>query len=653
MQGRPVARVIVDLDVPHLDRTFDYQIPKHLAEEAAVGSLVRVKWGGRRINGWIVEISTGTDHKGELSPILRVLSLVPLFTPEMLVTYRYLATRFAVNLSQVLSLAIPVRRQKVEVALANDPGVALSGTARPLGDVADAPEWWTGHGLPRIVQQLVPHEEIASIAATLEHCVRSGVPAIITAPTFHLARDLHRQLEKEFPDASLGLTAAELPQVARYETHLRTLRGDYAAVIGTRSAIWAPFKTAALQVVWQDGSDHYRERRSPKLDVLDVAVARVRWENYGLLAASLDRSVKSQALVDAGWAQSVEPTPTQIRTQIPKVQVIDGENFEREGLSALSTLPNAAYRSIRTGLQSGPVLIQVMGAQNFYIMSCGNCGHEPNCHDCGRSVNAVPRANELKEIGCRNCGARNDLSLCAECGVPAQVREFGAEKIGRELGRAFPQTPVVVSSSASKIRRRVRPAPQIVVATSGAEPETKDGYQAVIVAEADRLGYSDQFGAQEEALRRWLNTFAMAAPGAAGILSGDVPTELAKAVVRWRPVHFAAEQLEERTEVGLYPARWVVEIGGSPRALAQVVARLENPDVPLVPPEPPVDVLGFAQSAEPDEDLDDESTSYAYLACLPKQAMSLMTNLKNIANSRSLRKQSPIRITVNPKQFSA
>jgi primosomal protein N' (replication factor Y) len=42
----PVARVIVDIPLTHLDRTFDYHVPEKLDEAAVPGCRVRVRYAG-------------------------------------------------------------------------------------------------------------------------------------------------------------------------------------------------------------------------------------------------------------------------------------------------------------------------------------------------------------------------------------------------------------------------------------------------------------------------------------------------------------------------------------------------------------------------------------------------------------------------------
>ena len=61
-----IARVIVDVDLAHMDRPLDYVVPDTLVDQAQVGSLVRVRFSGSRVDGWIVERTRREvdDHVG-------------------------------------------------------------------------------------------------------------------------------------------------------------------------------------------------------------------------------------------------------------------------------------------------------------------------------------------------------------------------------------------------------------------------------------------------------------------------------------------------------------------------------------------------------------------------------------------------------------
>ena len=656
-----VAQVIVDIDVPHLDRPFDYLVPQRLVGQVAVGSAVRVSWGGKRADAWVVALSDHTDHQGKLAPLLRVVSGVPLFTPQMLQTYRYLATRFAASLSQVLSLAIPPRRAGIEkevlgarskpaASLAHSAGVAAgrAGTdgragadglpvtqtqsaGKPVADGAGtAPGEPDSAGRPiRQVQQMVPGLGSDQVIAAVAAAHAAGTPVAVTLPTFAAAQRAAAQVREALPDLRIGLLAADQPATERYRTYLMALLGDIDVVIGTRTAAWTPFPRPSLVITWEDDNDLLRERRHPRLDVLDIALARARFEGYGLLAASYSRSLKAQLLAESGWAASVVPTRAELRAAAPRVQFVSEENFEREGLAVVGKFPGEAFATSRRGLARGPVLVMVPGPARTVTTESGSY-------------------------------------------------EVGPERLARELGRAFGGTKVIVSASSSQIRRDIGGDPALVVATPGAEPKTPGGYAAIVVVDGESVARADRLDAGMVALRRWMAAFTLARPQAPVLVLGDVPSDVQRALVMWDPVTYAAQTLRAREELAFYPAAWVVAVDGDSRAVSEVVSKTEafaaaaepGGDQPLeltvmgtvdIPEDQPAEEAP-APDSQPDPDLLDPALfDFAevappaaprrvrtLLSCPLPQAMTLMEHLGGQQRTRSLERLPAVQTTVNP-----
>ncbi|TDC59299.1 primosome assembly protein PriA, partial [Streptomyces hainanensis] len=120
----PVARVLVDKGMVHLDRFFDYAVPAAMDAEALPGVRVRVRFGagqrdgrregGRLINGFVVERRADSDFPGVLAPLAQVLSTEQVLTPELLRLCRAVADRYAGALADVVQLAVPPRMAKAE-----------------------------------------------------------------------------------------------------------------------------------------------------------------------------------------------------------------------------------------------------------------------------------------------------------------------------------------------------------------------------------------------------------------------------------------------------------------------------------------------------------------------------------------------------------
>ena len=124
---RPVARVLVDKGVLHLDRYFDYAVPEELDADAQPGVRVRVRFGagrhrvrdGRReggglIDGFLIERLAESDYSGPLAALAQVVSPERILDEELLGLVRAVADRYAGSVADVLQLAVPPRNAAAE-----------------------------------------------------------------------------------------------------------------------------------------------------------------------------------------------------------------------------------------------------------------------------------------------------------------------------------------------------------------------------------------------------------------------------------------------------------------------------------------------------------------------------------------------------------
>src|SRR5690606_32424241 len=119
----------------------------------------------------------------------------------------------------------------------------------------------------------------------------------------------------------------------------------------------------------------------------------------------------------------------------------------------------------------------------------------------------------------------------------------------------------------------------VVVATPGAEPPARRGYEAVLLLDTWLgLGRSD-LRSDEEAIRRWFNAAGLVRPGGRVIAMGDPSLPLLQTLVRWDPVGFAGRELESRQSAHLPPAVRMASVTGAPDAVTEAMALLVLPDV--------------------------------------------------------------------------
>ncbi|MHA6749356.1 primosomal protein N' family DNA-binding protein [Dermacoccus nishinomiyaensis] len=132
-----VAVVWPMLEVPHLDREFEYRIPAELADDVRFGVAVKVRFHGKRITGYVVGVRETPEFTGTLSPLLAVVSPEAVLTEHIWQVAQAVAARMGGTVSDVLRLAIPPRHARAEKAL--DERMAKASAAdQSVPEVAEA-----------------------------------------------------------------------------------------------------------------------------------------------------------------------------------------------------------------------------------------------------------------------------------------------------------------------------------------------------------------------------------------------------------------------------------------------------------------------------------------------------------------------------------
>ncbi len=126
----PVARVLVDVPLAHLDRPFDYAVPETMAEQAQPGVRVKVRFAGQDVDGFVLERAATTEHTGRLQPLRRVVSPEPVLAADVADLTAEVAARYAGTRSDVLRLAVPARHATTEKQ-PSEPATAAAASHAP------------------------------------------------------------------------------------------------------------------------------------------------------------------------------------------------------------------------------------------------------------------------------------------------------------------------------------------------------------------------------------------------------------------------------------------------------------------------------------------------------------------------------------------
>ncbi|SDH10679.1 primosomal protein N' family DNA-binding protein [Agrococcus jejuensis] len=554
-----VARVVVESRLPQLDRLFDFRAD----DDVTPGVRVRVPFGGRMLPGYVVEVAAESDFGGELHRVERMLSPVPVLQPEVWALARAVADRAAGSAVDVLRVAIPGRQARPEtawlkadresvvppeagesvlpdlverrgrVALRSEPGVVAVGEG---DDVR-----WVGRWAV----------ELAGLA---RDALARGEQAILVVPDHREQRQLVAALEAVVGDRVVELDARQ-SNPDRYRAFLRALDGGPVAIVGPRSAVYAPAANLGLLAVWDDGDPLHVEPLSPYATTRDVALVRQQQSGCALVLAGHARSTEAQRLVELGFLEAV------VRGRPPRTLPAALQQGQQ------GRIPAMAFQVAKEAIAHGPVLVQVARPGHAPALACSTCGERARCRRC---QGPLRRARADASPSCAWCGAVHAAWACASCGGRGLTDlGRGSVRTADELGRAFPNVPVVVADGQHE-RLEVDDQPRLVVATRGAEPVAAGGYRAVLLLDGERLLARESLRVAEDAVRAWSSARALARDDATIVLTGAVG-RVAAAMTTRDAAGFAAAELADRRSLRFPPAVRVASVVGGPDEVERVV----------------------------------------------------------------------------------
>ncbi|WP_295838886.1 primosomal protein N' [uncultured Microbacterium sp.] len=601
MSQRRVARVQLESPVPQLDRLFDYAVPHPLVADVAPGVRVKVplRSAGRMMDAFVIEVVADDGTERPLSAVEAVVSTTPVLPERLYRLARRVADRAAGSVSDVLRLAVPRRMVRAEKAWAAAPSPLAPEVVPAARERADS----LLHPYPGLAEAIDggerlavdaparPHPEVPRgawadlLAAAAVRTLARGRSAVLVVPDYRDQAQVLAALAELVPAEAIVRDDADQSGPVRYAQYLRTLAPVPCIVVGRRSAVYAPAYETGLVAIWDDGDSLLAEPLAPGVHARDAALVRQELEHSALLFAGHTRTTDVQRLVEVGYVREMPAA----RRSSPRVVL----SATREGEQRQSRVPSSAFAAAREALAQGPVLVQVARPGYAPSLVCADCRRPARCPHCAGPLRAArPGATPV----CAWCGRSAHAWTCGHCGsAKLRMASSGSERTADELGRAFPNTRVIIADGTHPVSE-VDAAPALVIATRGAEPLARGGYRAVILLDGDRMLQNEALRIGESCLRWWSNAAALAAPGAPVHLVG-VAGPVARALATWTQPAYARAELVDRAPLRMPPAVRVASVDGHARSVDTLLSSLREavPDLDALAVLGPVDT-----SSEPD-----------------------------------------------------
>ena len=285
----------------------------------------------------------------------------------------------------------------------------------------------TGSGKTRVYQELA------------REALKRHKKVLILVPEIGLTPQTLKRFE-DFLQVPIVVLHSALSAPKKREGYLSILRGDTQVVLGTRSAILAPFDFDLVILDEEHDTSFKQQDPAPRYHTREMAFHLAY--KYGALVVlgSATPCLETFYNAQANNLKTVTLKERATQAPLPKVQIVDmGKMRQQKGILLSPALREALTDCIERGDQA----IILMNRRGFSKMRvCTECGETLYCKHCH-----IPLVyhKQYRSLMCHYCAALYPVNTpCSACG--AETYEFvgGAiEMLEEEIAEWIPNAKVI------------------------------------------------------------------------------------------------------------------------------------------------------------------------------------------------------------------
>lgn len=226
----------------------------------------------------------------------------------------------------------------------------------------------------------------------------------------------------------------------RFDQWRMIKEGMVQIVVGTRSAVFAPFQHLGMIIIDEEHELSYISEKNPKYDAIDIARFRAHYNNCNVVLGTATPRIESYYNSVIGEYKLLELSSRANKNELPEVIAVDMRDELKKG--NITMFSDALREEMELALADKKQIILFLNKRGHtsYVF-CRNCGYNQRCDDCDVSMTY----HKSKGISiCHFCGkTANKPLICPSCGSNA-IKEFGAgtQKLEEYTKEVFPNAKV-------------------------------------------------------------------------------------------------------------------------------------------------------------------------------------------------------------------
>ncbi len=415
-----------------------------------IGNLVKAEFRNKILTGLVVNIHLNKITEKPLKPIVSVYENI-LLNKELLKSLKFFAKYSCNSYSSILKLFLSGFKDDPKKSpnfsslhneAKNKPSLTLeqSKVVKKILDLEKKKfnvillDGITGSGKTRVYMHV------------LIQYLNEGLQAVILVPEKILTKQWIQELSNDFGIVP-EIYHSTISEKEKYRIWLGVNLGKINVVIGTRSALFLPFRNLGLLIIDEEHDSSFKQEEGTILNVRDLGVVRAKNSDSLIILSSATPSLESLYNVQKKKYFRLSLNNRVKDSKLPSIELIDLKDKNQIKNSWLSsTLISEIKKTLKEKKQS---LIFINKRGYAPVILCKSCGHSKVCKNCDNTLALHKKSESNSELICHYCNHRETYSnQCHKCGKSELIPIGpGIERIFEEVKKTFANSKIVMLSS--------------------------------------------------------------------------------------------------------------------------------------------------------------------------------------------------------------
>ncbi len=430
------AEILLPLKFSFDKDTLTYAVPKDLPLQ--IGDLVSVEIKNKLKTGLVTEIHSRKPNfntKEILNKTFEDISLAP-YQVEIL---KWVSKYYFCPLDRALKLFVPSKilngklprkgKEIPEQDFNSLPKVLNEEQANCVNSILHSKknkfiiQGVTGSGKTEIYVSLAKKE------------IEKGNQVLILVPEISLTPQTVDYFQNALKERA-RVFHSKLSEGEKTKNWISVCKNEAKLIIGSRSSIFAPFKSLSLIIVDEEHDSSYKQETSPRYNAKKVAEKIADVLNAKLVLGSATPSLES--LEDEKF-ETLILTKRIKDAPMPEIEIVDlREEFHKRNFSIFSERLKEEILLTLKNKEQAILFINRRGTASSMV--CRDCGHTIKCDHCEMPMTFHEKNFSNPSLICHHCGkVERPKNKCPNCASPfIKQIGIGTERIENDLIKEFP-----------------------------------------------------------------------------------------------------------------------------------------------------------------------------------------------------------------------